>query len=85
MRAGKCLSGDFACERAVRAGQALAVAIDETASANTLEKYQGLCQRAGVPLVRIDGLGRAIGKDNRMVAAVTGAGFARMITEAMDA
>ena len=44
-----------------------------------------MCQRAGIPCVFIDDLGRAIGKDNRMIAAVTEAGFARMITEAMEA
>lgn len=83
-RAGKCISGDFACERAVKAGTALVVVLDETASANTREKYSGMCRRADVPLVLIDDLGHSIGKDNRMVAAVTETGLAGMIIKAMD-
>ena len=83
-RAGKCISGDFACERAVKAGIALAVALDETASASTRERYGGMCRRAGIPLVIIDELGHSIGKDNRMVAAVTEAGLAGMIIRAME-
>ena len=51
----------------------------------TRERYTGMCQRAGIPCVFIEDLGRAIGKDNRMIAAVTEAGFARMIKEAMEA
>ncbi len=85
MRAGKCISGDFICEKAVKNGTALAVAVDEGASEATRERYTGMCQRAGIPCVFIEDLGRAIGKDNRMIAAVTEAGFARMITEAVEA
>ena len=85
MRAGKCVSGDFICEKAVKNGTALAVAVDEGASEATRERYAAMCQRAGIPCVLIEDLGRAIGKDNRMIAAVTEAGFARMIKQAMEA
>lgn len=83
MRAGKCLSGDFVCERAVKDGRAKIVALDSGASQSTRERYQGMCDRAGIPLVMIDNLGNAIGKDNRMIAAVTDNGFANMMREAM--
>lgn len=85
MRAGKCVSGDFVCEKAVKTGAALAVAVDESASEATRSRYSGMCERAGIPCVFIEGLGRAIGKDNRMIAAITEAGFARMIKEAIEA
>ena len=85
MRAGKCISGDFICEKAVKSGAALAVAVDEGASDATRERYAGMCRRAGIPCVFVEELGRAIGKDNRMIAAVTEAGFARMIKQAMEA
>ena len=52
MRAGKCIAGDFACER------------------------------AGLPCFTVVDLGRAIGKDGRMVAAVTDERFAQMICDA---
>ena len=83
MRAGKCLSGDFVCERAVKDGRAKIVALDSEVSQSTRERYEGMCERAGIPLVTIDDLGNAIGKDNRMIAAITDNGFVRMMSEAM--
>ena len=76
-KAGKCISGDFGAERAVKD----IIALDNGVSAATRERYEGMCQRAGIPCVYLEDLGRAIGKDNRMIAAVTEAGFARMIEE----
>ena len=61
------------------------MAVDEGASEATRERYAAMCQRAGIPCVLIEDLGRAIGKDNRMIAAVTEAGFARMIKQAIEA
>ena len=43
MRAGKCIAGDFACERAVKRGNARLVLLDTAASAATQERYSGLC------------------------------------------
>ena len=85
MRAGKCISGDFVCEKAVKGKTALAVVMDEGVADATRERYAGMCERAGIPCVLVEDLGRAIGKDNRMIAAVTDVGFARMIREAMEA
>ena len=80
-KAGKCISGDFGADRAVKDKKALIIALDSGVSAATRERYEGMCQRAGIPCVYLEDLGRAIGKDNRMIAAVTEAGFARMIEE----
>ncbi|MDR0840620.1 MAG: 50S ribosomal protein L7ae [Christensenellaceae bacterium] len=82
MRAGKCLSGDFACERALRGGKVCALLLDAAASANTKDKYVSLCEREKVPCILLEDMGGAIGKEGRMVAAVTDSGFARMLTEA---
>lgn len=84
MRAGCCVAGDFACEKAVKSGRARAVLLDTAASASTQERYRGLCQRAGVPCLELGDMGNAIGKYGRMVAAVTDSGFARMLTEAAE-
>jgi len=81
-KAGKCISGDFAAERAIRKRQALLVALDAEASANTKEKYAHLAASAGIPCIELAGMGAAIGKYGRMVAVVTEGGFARMICEA---
>lgn len=85
MRAGACLSGDFACGRAVKSGKAKFVLLDAAASAATLERYRGLCARAGIPWAELPGMGSAIGKHGRMVAAITDSGFARMLTAAAEA
>ncbi len=82
MRAGHCLSGDFACEKAVKSGKARVILLEAGASANTKERYHGLCERAGIPCIELGEMGSAIGKYGRMVAAVTDSGFARMLAEA---
>ena len=79
MRAGKCIAGDFACERAVKRGGACLIALDTEASSATKERYFGMCERAGIPCVTIVDMGQAIGKAGRMVAAVTDERFAQMI------
>ena len=45
-KAGKCISGDFGAERAVKDKKALAIALDNGVSAATRERYEGMCQRA---------------------------------------
>lgn len=79
MRSGNLLAGDFACENAVKKGKAKLVVLDETASANTKERYGALCERAGIPCVLMQGMGEAVGKPGRMIAAVTDASFAQMV------
>lgn len=84
MRAGHCLAGDFVCEKAVKSGKARVIILDAGASANTKERYHGLCERAGVPCIELGDMGSAIGKYGRMVAAVTDSGFARMLAQAFE-
>lgn len=45
-KAGKCISGDFGAERAVKDKKALIIALDNGVSAATRERYEGMCQRA---------------------------------------
>lgn len=84
MRAGHCVAGDFACEKAVKSGKARVVLLDAAASENTKERYHGMCERAGIPCLELESMGSAIGKYGRMVAAVTDGGFARMLAEAAE-
>ncbi len=81
-RAGKCVSGDYATEKAVKGGHAYVAVLDDDASAATKARYAGYCQRADIPLLIMKDMGRAIGKPGRMTAAITDAGFARMIINA---
>lgn len=80
-RAGKCLSGDYAVERAVKAGNATLVAVDLEASPATRERYRQLTARVGISYIELPGMGAAIGKEACRIAAVTDAGFTRMIVE----
>ena len=82
MRAGKCTSGDFACEKAVKANKAKVVILDKEASEATKERYTFFCQKRGIDLVIIDELGETIGKEGRMVATVSDEKFAGMISQA---
>ena len=84
MKAGRLVSGDFAVEKLVRAGKALLVLIDETASDNTREKYARLCANAHVMLIDAPELGASIGKPARMLAAVTDENFANLILRAAN-
>lgn len=79
MRSGNVVSGDYASERAIKGGKAFVALMDAEASDNTRERYGGYAERAGIPVITIEEMGRAIGKPERMVAAVTDKGFAQMI------
>ena len=82
-RAGKCQSGEFAVERAVKTGKARLVLLEETASENTRERFSALCERRKVPLRMVPQVGRAIGKEGQVVMAVTDMQFVNMILGAM--
>ena len=80
-KAGKLASGEFAAERALKRGEAKLVVLDETASENTLKKWRSACAYRDVPLITAAGIGQAIGKTGRLVAAVTDEGFSVMLTK----
>ncbi len=80
-RAGKIISGDFACEKAVKSGKALLIALDDDVSEATRARYEGMCERAGIACLSVKDLDNAIGRGGRMIAAVTDGGFARMIQQ----
>ena len=82
-RAGKCQSGEFAAERAVKAGKAKLILLEETASENTKERFSSLCAGRKIPLKLVPEVGRAIGREGHVVMAVTDTQFATMILGAM--
>ena len=86
-KAGKIVSGGFMCEKAIQEGTACLIIIAEDASGNTRKKftdkstfYNVPCKVAGTSEV----LGHRIGKQNRMVVAVTDEGLAEQITNKLD-
>ena len=82
-RAGKAKSGAFAVENAIRSGKAKLVLLEEGASEATKTHYEHLCAAHGVPLVLVETVGSAIGKDAHIVMAVTDPSFRDMIERAM--
>ena len=82
-RAGKCQSGAFAAERALKAGKAEVVLLEENASENTKDRFAALCEGRKVPLRLVPEVGRAIGREAHGVMAVTDIGFVNMILDAL--
>ena len=82
-RAGKCQSGEFAAERAVKAGKAKLVLLEAAASENTKERFASLCAGRNVPLELVPEVGRAIGREGQVVMAVTDIQFRNMILGAL--
>ena len=82
-RAGKCQSGEFAAERAVKAGKARLVLLEAAASMNTKERFASLCAGRNIPLKTVPEVGRAIGREGHVVMAVTDIQFANMIRDAV--
>jgi len=86
-KAGKLLSGDGACERALKTGKACLVIVSEDASDNTKKKFSDKCGSRKVEL-RLFGekqmLGKYTGKDERTVIAITERGLAGHLREMID-
>ena len=78
-RAGRCQSGEFAAERAVKAGKAKLVLLEERSSDNTKARFTSLCEGRNIPLKLVPEVGRAIGREGHVVMAVTDIQFANMI------
>lgn len=85
MRAGKCASGAFSVEKLVRAGKAQLVLLDAAAAENAKKRYADACRTHGVPMILVPDAGGMIGKDGRMVLAITDKNFANMIIGAYAA
>ena len=79
-RAGKAVSGSFCVERSVRRGRARLVIVSQDASENTRKKFRDLCTYYKVPLYIFgssDELGKTLGKEFRILAAIEDEGLAR--------
>lgn len=84
--AGKLASGDGACERAIRRGQARLVLVSEDAGRTTAKRILRLAEEYGVPWLRWgdkDSFGTWIGERPRAVIAVCDSHFARMVKSAV--
>lgn len=83
MKAGKCQSGAIAAEKAIRSQRAKLVLLESSASEATKQQYRVMCEGRKIPFHIVETVGRAIGKDSRIVMAVTDEAFCKMILGAM--
>lgn len=82
MRAGKVISGEERVLSAIRSGAAFLVLISDDAAPNARKKISDKSKYYGVPLMTAGTrtkMGRALGKAERVVVAVTDPGFAKAI------
>ena len=83
-RAGRLASGDETVLRAIRSGKAKLVVVAADASDKAKKKYGDKCRAYGVRRVEAFDrrtLGTAIGKAERVVAAVLDAGLAALVAD----
>ena len=84
MRQGAVESGSFSAEKSVKSGTAKLVILAEDASDNTKKDFTDMCNYYHVPLCIFgtkDTLGHAIGKEFRVVMALTNPGLSVKISE----
>lgn len=86
-KAGKVVSGGFLTEKALQEQKANLVIIADDASDNTKKKFTNKCEFYKVPYYISDNsflLGKSIGKEERVVLAVTDAGLAKQIINGIN-
>lgn len=86
-RARKVISGEELVIKEVKNGRAKLVLLTKDASANTHKKITDKCRFYDVPVRLVENrnvLGQAIGKEQRVVVAVTEKGFASKLQAMLD-
>jgi ribosomal protein L7Ae-like RNA K-turn-binding protein len=87
MKAGKVITGEETVVDSVRKGEAKLVIVAEDAAANTSKKVNDKCITYNVPFYQFGGrdrLGASIGKESRVVVAITDGGFAKMLRKSLE-
>lgn len=86
-RAGAISSGDFIVEKAVKKREVKLILLAGDCAANNEKKYTELASIYAIPIRKIadkEALGRAIGKEMRVVLAVHDEGFTKALLKEMD-
>lgn len=86
-KAGKLVSGDETCERALNRSLASLVIVAEDASHNTKKKFTDACNYRNIA-IRVFGqkemLGKFTGKNIRSVVAILDKSFSKRLMEMID-
>jgi ribosomal protein L7Ae-like RNA K-turn-binding protein len=86
-KAGRLITGEEACERALKLGKVYLVIVSADASDNTKKKFNDKCKYRSIA-IRYFGqkelLGKRTGKAIRSVVAITDKGFSGRLQEMID-
>ena len=83
-KAGKLISGEESCEKAIKSGKACLIIVAEDASDNTRKKFKDMCVYRKITISFFgekELLGRYTGKKMRAVVAILEKGFAERLSE----
>lgn len=86
-KSGNLASGDFMVERMIKRGSVPLLFVASDVAENNLKKYNQLSETYHIPTCKLmtkEELGRAIGKERRVVIAVKDAGFAKALLKIID-
>ena len=86
-KAGKLVTGEEGCEKAIQKGQAILLLVATDASANTKKKFTNKTTFYKVPMYSLftkDEMGGAIGTHSRATIAVVCENFAKKISEIIE-
>lgn len=86
-KAGKVVSGDETCERAILKGKVVLTIIAQDASDNTKKKFMDMCSYRAIDIKMFgnkEKLGKFVGKDIRSVVAVIDKGFGERMIEMIN-
>lgn len=87
-KAGRMVSGDYACRDALSKGKTYVILLASDASEHIKRSYKGLCRDYGIPCLEYvtkSEVGRACGRETAAVISINDEGFAkqfiRLLTE----
>lgn len=86
-RARKITTGEELSVKEIRSGKAKLILLSKDASANTSKKITDKCNSYNIPCRLVENrflLGKAIGKEARVVVAVMDTGFAKKLVTLLD-
>ncbi len=87
LKAGKLVSGEESCEKAIKMNKVKLIVVADDASENTKKNFSDMCSYRSIEIKYFgekELLGRYIGKNIRAVVAILDNGFAKRVIELID-
>ena len=87
MKAGKLVSGEDTCIKAVEKGKVKLVIIAQDSTFNTRKRFSNMCKHRNIPYIEWgtkECLGESIGKQYRAVICIIDKSFAQVIMEKLS-